>query len=150
MKRLVEVCLVGFIMASSLPPIAAQSADVPMQKGISVKQPVIHNAVAIPGADKENAVVVTVTQDGSVYLGLDRTNIGRLSDEIKNALSNRNPKIVYMKADEHAPYSSIVGIMDSVRAAGIQRLGLLTATDSKKPGTFTTPNGLEMMILSPR
>jgi len=150
MKLLLEVCLVAFILASSLSRIAAQSAAVPMQKGITVNQPVMHNAVAIPEADKEDAVVVTVTQDGSVYLGVDRTNITALSEQMKNAVSNRDPKILYIKADAHVSYASIVGILDSVRAAGIQRVGLLTGEDSNKRGSLIPPKGLEMLIVSPR
>ena len=86
MKRLLEVCFVALTLAGGTLLVAAQTADVPMQRGITVDQPVIHNAVAIPEADKEDAVVVTLTQDGSVYLGIHRTSIAPLSEEIRNAL----------------------------------------------------------------
>ena len=150
MKRLLEVCFVALTLAGGTLLVAAQTADVPMQRGIAVDQPVMHNAVAIPEADKEDAVVVTLTQDGSVYLGIDRTSIAALSEKIRNALSNRNAQIVYIKADARVPYSSIVRIVDSLRAAHIQRFGLLTAKDSDKPGALVTPKGLEMLIVSPR
>jgi biopolymer transport protein TolR len=150
MKRLPEVCFVALTLAGGMLLVAAQTADVPMQRGIAVDQPVMHNAVAIPEADKEDAVLVTLTQDGSGYLGIDRTSIAALSEEIRNALSNRNAQIVYIKADAHVPYSSVVRIMDSLRAADIQRIGLLTARDSDKPGALVTPKGLEMLIVSPR
>jgi len=70
MKRLPEVCFVALTLAGGMLLVAAQTADVPMQRGIAVDQPVMHNAVAIPEADKEDAVLVTLTQDGSGYLGL--------------------------------------------------------------------------------
>jgi biopolymer transport protein ExbD len=92
---------------------------------------------------------VTLTQDGSVYVGIDRTSIAALTGEIKNALSKRNTQIVYIKADAHVPYFNVVSVLDSVRAAGIQRFGLLTAKDSDKPGTWVTPKGLEMLLVSP-
>ena len=150
MKRLLEVCFVALTLAGVTLLVAAQTADDPMQRGIAVDQPVMHNAVAMPEADKEDAVVVTLTQDGSVYLGIDRTSVAALSEKIRNALSNRNARIVYIKADAHVPYSSVVGIMDSLRAANIQRFVLLTARDSDKPGALVTPSGLEMLFVSRR
>jgi biopolymer transport protein ExbD/biopolymer transport protein TolR len=150
MKRLLEVCLVALTLAGGMLLVAAQTADVPMQRGIAVNQPVMHNAVAIPQADKEDAVVVTLTQGGSIYLGIDRTSIAALSEKIRSVLSNRNARIVYIKADAHVPYSSVVSIMDALRAADIRTFGLLTAKDSDKPGALVTPKGLEMLIVSPR
>lgn len=151
MKFLLEVCLVTLALVAGDSLVAAQSTPgLPMQRGIAVNQPVMHNAAPIPDADREDAVVVTVTQDGSVYLGLERTSIAVLSGQIKNRLSDRKPKILYIKADAHAPYSIIVGVLDSLRGAGIQELGLLTAQDSDKRGTLVAPKGLEILILSPR
>ena len=146
MKSLLEVCFIALTLTVL---VNAQPADIPLQRGIRVDQPIIHNAVAMPEADKETAVVVTLTKDGSVYLGIDRMSVAALAGEIKNALSKRNAQIVYIKADAHVPYSSVIRVMDSVRTAGIQRFGLLTAKDSDKPGTLVTPKGLEMLIVSP-
>jgi biopolymer transport protein ExbD len=146
MKSLLEVCFVALTLTGLLD---AQSADIPMQRGVRVDQPIMHNAVAMPEADKEDAVVVTLTQDGSVLLGIDRTSVAALTNQIKNALSNRNARIVYIKADARVPYSGIVTIMDAMRTAGVQRFGLLTAKDSDKPGALVTPKGLEMLIVSP-
>jgi hypothetical protein len=79
MKRLLEVCFVALTLAGVTLLVAAQTAGVPMQRGIAVDYPIMHNAVAIPEADKEDAVVVTLTRDGSVYLGIDRTSVAALS-----------------------------------------------------------------------
>lgn len=151
MKNLLEVCLVALTLTSGIPRVAAQSASgIPMQKGITVDQPIMHNAVAIPEADKEDAVVVTLTQDRSLYLGVDRTNVATLPEGIRSVLSNRRAQTVYIKADARVPFSSVVGVIDAMRAAGVQRLGVLTSKDSDKPGTLVSPKGLEMLIISTR
>jgi hypothetical protein len=63
MKRLIEACLVVVTLASLASPAVAQAAaDVPMQKGVAVDLPVTRSAVAIPEADKEDALVVAVTR----------------------------------------------------------------------------------------
>jgi len=146
MKLLLVVCLIATLTGLG----DAQSAEIPLQRGITVDQPIIHNAGAMPEADKEDAVMVTLTKEGNVYLGINQISIAALSGEIKNALPERNAQIVYIKADAHAPYSIVVRVMDSVRSAGIRRVGLLTAIDSEKPGKLMAPKGLEMLIVSPQ
>lgn len=148
MKRSLEVCLIALSLAGGVPSAAAQSEPAtPMQRGIAVTLPATSHAVAVPDADKEDALVVTVTQDGSVYIGLDPTSTAALSDGIRDALSARREKTLYIKADAHVQYSRIVRVLDSVRAAGVQRFTLLTAQgDSEKPGTLVPPKGLEMLI----
>jgi len=150
MKHSLEVCLVVLTFTGSALLVAAQSAELPKQRGISVELPVTNNAVAVPDADKEDALVVTITRDGEVYLGLHRTDITALREKVRNTLSNRSEKTLYVKADARAPYAILVRILDSVRTADVQRLTLLTAQrDSENPGTLVPPKGLEMVIVSP-
>ncbi len=152
MKRLLEVCLVALILAGSMTSIAAQSAaGVLKQKGITVDLPPTSTAVTVPDADKKDAVVVTVTRDGSVYLGVNLTSTAALADEVRSVLSNRSQKTLYIKADARIPYASLVGILDSARTAGVQEVTLLTTQrDSESPGTVVPPKGLEMLIVTPR
>jgi biopolymer transport protein TolR len=151
MKHLLEVCLVALTLAGSRPSIAAQSAAaVRKQKGISVDLPPTSNAVALPDADQEDALVVTVTRDGSVYLGVNLTSVARLAEEVRNVLSHRSQKTLYIKADARIPYARLVGILDSVRTAGVQGVTLLTAQrDSENPGTLVLPKGLETLMVTP-
>jgi biopolymer transport protein ExbD len=152
MKHLLEVCLVALTLTGSAPSIAAQSAaEVHKQKGITVDLPPTSNAVAVPGADKDDALVVTVTPDGSVYLGVNLTSPATLADKIRDVLSNRSPKTLYIKADARTAYASLVRVLDAVRTAGVQQVTLLTAQrDSQSPGTLVPPKGLEMLIVTSR
>jgi biopolymer transport protein TolR len=151
MKHLLEVCLVALTLAGSAPSIASQSAEVPEQKGITVDLPPSSNAVAVPDADKEDALVVTVTRDGLVYLGVDLTSTAALAEEVRNVLSNRSQKTLYIKADARVPYATLVGILDSVRTAGVQGVTLLTAQrGSESPGALVSPKGLQMLIVTRR
>ena len=151
MKYLLEVCLVALILAGIAPSVAAQSAaEVPMQKGISVNLPVTNNAVAVPNADKEDAVVVTLTCDGIVYLGVNPISTAALPEKVRNALFKRKEKTLYIKADARVPYASLVKVLDSVRTAGVEGLTLLTAQrDSEEPRALVPPKGLEMEVAQP-
>jgi biopolymer transport protein ExbD len=152
MKRLLEACLVVVILASLASSAVAQGAsDVPTQKGVAVDLPVTRSAVAIPEADKEDALVVAVTRNGDVFLGTDRTSVAVLPEKIKSAISNRSAKVVYIKADARAPYFTVISILDSLDAVGLRKFALLTVQGgSEKAGTLVSPKGLEMQIMSAR
>jgi biopolymer transport protein ExbD len=152
MKRLLEAFLVAVTLASLASPAVAQAvAAVPMQRGVAVDLPVTRSAVAIPDADKEDALVVAVTRKGDVFLGTDRTSVAALPQKIKSAVSNRSAKVLYIKADARAPYSTVVSILDSLDPLGLRKFALLTAqVGSEKAGTLVAPKGLEMQIMSAR
>jgi biopolymer transport protein ExbD len=149
MKHLIEVCLIALALANT-PLIAAQStAESRMQRGITVDLPVTSHAVALPDADRIDALVVTVTYAGGVYVGVDRTDIATLAEKVRTAISNQGGETLYIKADARIRYANLVRILDSVRTAGVQRITLLTAQrDSEKPGTLVPPKGLEMIMVS--
>ena len=122
-----------------------------MRQGITVELPVTTNAVPAPKADKQDSLIVTVTYDGNVYLGIDRIRPTELTERVKRALSNRADRTIYVKADARTAYRNLVVVLDSVSTAGVEGLTFLTAQrDGEEPGTFVGPKGLEMLVVSPR
>jgi len=118
-----------------------------MQKGISVELPVTSNAVAMPDADQEDALIVSVTHDGSVYFGVDPISSAALAEKVKADLSNQNEKKLYIKADARTPYVNVVKVLEAARSAGVGAPNLLTAQrDSSEPGTPMSPKGLEVLL----
>jgi biopolymer transport protein ExbD/biopolymer transport protein TolR len=153
MNYLLEVCLVVTLAAGATPAIGAKSQAITaqtMQKGISVELPVTSNAVAMPDADQEDALIVSVTDDGSVYFGVDPISPAALAEKVRDGLSNRTERKLYIKADARTPYANVVKVLDAMRTAGVQAPNLLTAQrDSSGPGTLIPPQGLEVLIGPP-
>ena len=83
-------------------------------------------------ADQDDAVVVAVTRDGKIYLGSDQLLIDRLSERIQDLLAAKVDKTVYVKSDRRAKYGGVVDVVDTVRSAGVDTLGLLTDKVDKK------------------
>ena len=139
-----------FLIALALSlPAAAQSASVPMQRGITVQMPATSNAVAVPNADKEDALVVAVTQDGGIYLRTNPMSPVDLAQQLKDAMAGQKTKALYIKADARAPYASVVKVIDAVHAAGIEGFTLLTdQRDSGDDRKLVPPKGLEMRLVS--
>ena len=122
---MVDVMLVLLIIFMVVTPM--------LQKGISVDMAKVNNPEQMPDADKEDALLVSVTRDGKVYFGSEQTTIDNLTTKVKDRLANKMDKRVYVKADMRARFGSVVLVVDSVRAAGVDDLGLLT--DQKKMST---------------
>jgi biopolymer transport protein ExbD/biopolymer transport protein TolR len=118
-----------------------------MQKGISVQLPVASNAVAMPDADQEDSLIVTITDEGSVYLGVDPISPAALAENVRRGLTNRAEKKLFIKADARTPYANVVKVLDAVRTQGVEATDLLIAQrDSSEPGTVVPPQGLEVLI----
>jgi biopolymer transport protein ExbD/biopolymer transport protein TolR len=76
-------------------------------------------------ADKEDAVMVAVTRDGRIYLGSDQVTLEDLTNKVRDRISARVDKTVYIKADSRAKYDTVVKAVNEVRSAGVDQLGLL-------------------------
>jgi biopolymer transport protein ExbD/biopolymer transport protein TolR len=95
----------------------------------------VNNPEQMPDADKEDALIVAIMRDGKVFFGNDQIKPDDLTGKVKDRLANRTDKRVFIRADARAKYGSVVEIVDNVRSAGVDQVGLLT--DQKK--TTTTP-----------
>ena len=97
-----------------------------LQKGVSVDLVRSTNPRSMPDADKEDAIVVAITRDGKVYLGSDQLRVEDLVDKVQERIATRIDKTVYIKSDARAKYESVVKVVDEVRSAGVDQLGLIT------------------------
>ena len=156
MKYLLEVCFVAITLTvAATTSASAQSQPNPaiptLRKGISVELPIASSAVQVPKADKLDALVVTVTRNGTLYVGVNPISTTDLPEKLKDALSTRSDRTVYIKADSRAPYEDLVKILDSVHMAGGEGVTFLTnQREQAEPRTPVTPTGLEMRVVAPR
>ena len=130
---MVDVMLVLLIIFMVITPM--------LQKGVSVDLAKVNNPEAMPDADKEDAMIVAIMRDGKVYFGRDQITPDQLTDKIKDRIASQTDKRVFVRADARAKYGSVVEVVDNVRAAGVDDLGLLTDQKKQAPGAPTTPAG---------
>jgi biopolymer transport protein ExbD/biopolymer transport protein TolR len=83
-------------------------------------------------ADKEDAVLVAVSRDGRTYLGSTIVAAADLPPKVKDLLTGKLDKTVYVKVDSRARYEKVVEVIDNLRASGVDNIGLLTEQDLKK------------------
>jgi biopolymer transport protein TolR len=131
---MVDVMLVLLIIFMVVTPM--------LQKGVSVDLAKVNNPEQMPDADKEDALIVAVMRTGDVFFGNDKLKtLDELTGKVKDRLASKSDKRVYIRADARAKFGRVVEVVDDIRAAGVDQLGLLTdqRKDKGAPTTTTAP-----------
>jgi biopolymer transport protein ExbD len=97
-----------------------------LQKGTTVELAKTHNPTDMPQADHDDAVLVAVTRDGKYWLNQDKITIEQLSTKVNDLLATKMDKTVFVRSDARAKYGDVVAVVDSIRNAGVDKVGLLT------------------------
>jgi biopolymer transport protein ExbD/biopolymer transport protein TolR len=130
---MVDVMLVLLIIFMVITPM--------LQKGVSVDMAKTNNPIQMPDADKEDSLLVAITRDGKIFFGTDQVTADALANKVKDRLANKADKRVFVKADARTKYKNVVEVVDNVRSAGVDQLGLLTEQrrEGAPPANTTTP-----------
>jgi biopolymer transport protein ExbD len=124
---MVDVMLVLLIIFMVITPM--------LSKGVSVDMVKTVNPIPMQAADKSDAIIVAVTRDGKTYLNTTQMKADEIPGKVKDILSSRLDKMCFVKADSRAKYEKVVDVVNNLRAAGVDQLGLLTEQmQQRKPG----------------
>ena len=117
---MVDVMLVLLIIFMVITPM--------LSKGQTVNMVKTRNPIKMQEADREDAILIAITRDGKVFLSPGNMLIqpDQLSGKVKDLQQNRQDKTVYIKADARARFASVTDVIDNLRTAGVDQLGLLT------------------------
>ncbi|MBI4470375.1 MAG: biopolymer transporter ExbD [Acidobacteria bacterium] len=116
---MVDVMLVLLIIFMVVTPF--------LQQGVSVTLPKGPNSEEDPAISKESSVVVAIPIDGTIYVGRELVSQSELETRIRKTMETKpiDQRIVYVKADNRVRYDNVVSVIDGIRSAGIDRVGLV-------------------------
>jgi len=118
---LVDVMLVLLIIVILIAPM--------LQKGVDVALPEAVNTADKP--DTSDQTVVHVDKDAKLFVnGIPQPSQQDVVTRLQTIMESAKDKTVYLKGDRNAPYAAIMSMMDALRKAGIDTVGLIT----EKPG----------------
>ena len=112
---LVDVMLVLLIIFMITAPM--------LQQGLDVDLPVASGA---PQPSEEDTIVLTVKRDGMIYLNQTAYTLDALREKLRAIYADRVRKELYLRADAVVPYGVVVQVMDTVKQAGVIKLGMMT------------------------
>ena len=78
----------------------------------------------------EDAILIGITRNGEVFLspGNKRVTSDDLPGKVRDLQTNKLDKTVYIRADARVKYQAVEDVVDNLRAAGVDQLGLITET----------------------
>ena len=128
---MVDIMLVLLIIFMVITPM--------LTKGVTVDLVKTKNPITMQAADKEDAILISVTRNGGVFLSpgnLKLSGADQLPERVRDLLTNKVDKTVYVRADARAKYSVVEDVVDNLRAAGASEIGLITEEphDKQRPG----------------
>ncbi|MGH9870508.1 MAG: ExbD/TolR family protein [Candidatus Polarisedimenticolia bacterium] len=114
---LVDVVLVLLIIFMVVTPLLQRGYD--MQVPQAVEQ-------QIPTEMLEKQIVVSFAKDGSYFINKDKTTIEQLEPKLSGILAGQSKKMVFLAAARNNNYGDVVTLMDAIRSAGAEGIGLVT------------------------
>ncbi len=114
----VDVMLVLLIIFMVTAPMMVQGVDVNLPKTTSA-----------PLKSEEQHLVITVKQDGSVFISDQIVSVSYLTQKLEEILKTAQSRDVYLRADKDVPYGVVVNVMSMIKRAGVDNLGMITLPD---------------------
>jgi len=129
---MVDVMLVLLIIFMVITPM--------LQSGVTVNMPETKNPELDKAIDKESSVVISLPNDAEVWVGRDKYfDLKQVTKEVDSRLKDKpnEEQIVYIKCDQATHYERLVPVIDAIRDAGYDRIGLV----AKKEKPAKAPSG---------
>ena len=115
---LVDVMLVLLIIMMIVAPL--------LQQGVAVTLPVATNTSEKP--ETQEQTVLAITADKRLFVNAVQVAEQDLPRRMEQVLEEKKEKIVIIKADVDVEYGAVMEAMDTLRASGIEDMGLITET----------------------
>ena len=94
-----------------------------MTEGVDVDLPQTKSAATLP-TDKDH-IILTIRKSGVVYVDTYAVNdLEDLEAQIR-AVATDQKRQVFLQADKDVPYGTVVAVIGHIRAAGIDKLGMV-------------------------
>ena len=76
-------------------------------------------------SDKEN-LTVTIDREANVYINDFKVRVDFLREKLTTILAGQTDREVFFRADKDVPYGIVVNVMAQIKAAGVEKLGMVT------------------------
>ncbi|MDY0295960.1 MAG: ExbD/TolR family protein [Acidobacteriota bacterium] len=117
---LVDVMLVLLIIFMVTAPM--------MNSGINVNLPAVETRTR-PSA---GGLVLTVTKERYIYMEDNNVNLYLLESRIRSYFSGKDKKVVFIRADKDVPYGYVISVLDVIKRAGVETVGMIVDQKDEK------------------
>jgi biopolymer transport protein TolR len=96
-----------------------------LQRGTDVQLPQAQQSEL----KEEQRITLTLTREGRLFLNAQELPRASLRDRLV-ALTRDGQRIVHFRGDAQVPYGMVIEVMDALKAAGIETVGMITERPS--------------------
>jgi len=100
-----------------------------LQKGVDVRLPTALNTINQP---ENPEVVLAIKRDGTMYVNQDQATEENLQVMLEEAFMSVAEKKLYLRADQNLEYGKIVDIINIVKNAGLEIVGIITEKKTER------------------
>ena len=111
----VDVMLVLLIIFMVTAPMMMQGVDVSLPE-----------ATAEPLESEKEHLIITIDTKQQVFINDFQVTVDGLGEKLKKILEGRSDREVFLKAEKDIAYGTVVQVMAEVKAAGVEKLGMVT------------------------
>ena len=97
-----------------------------LQKGVEVNLPVAGRTTEISTERVFLDVPKSFSNDRRVFIEKEAIRIDFLAERIRQVVLNRTDKTVYLRGDGAITYQELMDVIDRLKEAGIQNVGMIT------------------------
>src|SRR5262249_53577785 len=125
---MVDIMLVLLIIFMVVTPLLQSGGTVTLPRGTNPDED--------PNITKETSVVVAIPNPGEYWVGRDQIKgtdalVARIKQNM-SALKPSDPHVVYIKGGVNVPYGDIVNVVNAIRDANIEQIGLVAEKKKDK------------------
>jgi len=94
-----------------------------MMQGVDVSLP---EATAKPLVSQKDNLVITIDKEQHIHINDFAVESDFLREKLSKILENQSDREVYFRADQSVPYGVVAKVMADIKAAGVEKLGMVT------------------------
>jgi biopolymer transport protein TolR len=118
---LVDVMLVLLIIFMVAAPL--------VQQGVDVQLP---TAAAKTISAQQEHLTLTLSKDQRIFINEMQVDVAGLKEKLSSIFSQRTDKELFLRADKELSYGFVIKVIAEVKAAGIEKLGMVTVPLNEK------------------
>jgi biopolymer transport protein TolR len=99
-----------------------------LNQGVEVDLPQTKTVETLP--EDSDVMVLSIEKDGRITLAEYQVADEDLEHQLKTHVAEKK-KLLYLRADSQVPYGTVVSVMGRIKAAGIERLGVVAEPEEK-------------------
>jgi len=111
----VDVMLVLLIIFMVTAPMMVQGVDVALPE-----------VSATPMVTEKENLTVTIDREANIYINDFQVRMDFLKDKLEKILAGKTDREVFFRADKDVSYGVVVSVMAEIKAAGVEKLGMVT------------------------